>query len=56
MNRWFVNPQNPWFSRGHAFHGGIAGVNAFVYGDGRSYDHYSFRVVLLNYGLVKYLK
>ena len=46
MNRWFVDHWNPWFRRGHAFHGGLgAGVNAFNHENGHAWLNDSFRVV-----------
>lgn len=46
MNRWFVNHGNPWFHRGHAFHGGGgAGVFAFYDTNGTTGVGHSFRVV-----------
>ena len=44
---WFVDHWNPWFYRGHAFHGGLgAGVFAFINASGYIDSNGSFRVVL----------
>lgn len=44
---WFVNSANPWFKRGHAFHGGTgAGVFAFNHNAGNANTNNGFRVRL----------
>ena len=44
---WFVDHWNPWFYRGHAFHGGLgAGVFAFNHANGEANTNHGFRVVL----------